>query len=63
MPAYIGTRNREGQSTLEYILIVAAVMLAVLIFLSRNGVFQSALNATYDTNINSMVNMAERILQ
>ncbi len=57
------TGNREGQSTIEYILVVAGVIVAVLVFLSNNGIFQNALNATYDSNINSMLNMAERILQ
>lgn len=63
MPGYDETRTRRAQSTIEYILVVAAVIVAVLIFLSRNGIFQNALNATYDANINSMLNMAERILQ
>lgn len=63
MPSYNETGNREGQSTIEYILIVAAVLAAVLVFLSNNGIFQNALNATYDTDINSMLNAAERILQ
>lgn len=63
MPSYNEIGNREGQSTIEYILIVAAVLAAVLVFLSNNGIFQNALNATYDTDINSMLNAAERILQ
>lgn len=63
MPGYDEARTRRAQSTIEYILVVAAVIVAVLIFLSRNGIFQNALNATYDANINSMLNMAERILQ
>lgn len=57
----IGTRG--GQSTIEYILIVAGVLAAVLVFLGNNGIFQNAFNAIYDTNINSMLNMAERILK
>ena len=63
MRSYNETGNREGQSTIEYIIIVAGVLAAVLIFLSNNGIFQNALNATYDTNINSMLNVAERILR
>lgn len=63
MASYNETGNREGQSTIEYILVVAGVIVAVLVFLSNNGIFQNALNATYDSNINSMLNMAERILQ
>jgi len=63
MFSYHETGNRAGQSTIEYILVVAAVLAAVLAFLSNNGIFQNALNATYDMNINSMLNMAERILE
>ena len=63
MFSYHETGNREGQSMIEYILVVAAVIAAVLVFLSNNRIFQNALNATYDTNINSMLNMAERILE
>ncbi len=63
MSGYDERRNFKGQSTVEYILVVAAIIAAILIFGSRNGIFQNALNATYDTNINSMLNMAERILQ
>lgn len=63
MSSYDETGNSKGQSTVEYILVVAAVIAAMLIFASRNGIFQNALNATYDTNINSMLNMAERILE
>ncbi|MBI3618194.1 MAG: class III signal peptide-containing protein [Candidatus Omnitrophica bacterium] len=63
MLSYNEPGNREGQSTVEYILIVAGVLVAVLVFLSNNGIFQNALNATYNTNINSMLNMAGRILQ
>lgn len=63
MLSYHEIGNREGQSTIEYILIVAGVLVAVLVFLGNNGIFQNALNATYDTNINSMLNAAERILR
>lgn len=63
MFGYDETRNPKGQATIEYILVIAAVIAAMLIFASENGIFQSALNAIYDTNINSMINMAERILE
>ncbi|HBO98042.1 MAG TPA: hypothetical protein DE315_02820 [Candidatus Omnitrophica bacterium] len=63
MSGYDETRNSKGQSTIEYILVVAAVIAAMLIFAGSNGIFQNTLNAIYDTDINSMVNMAERILE
>lgn len=63
MSDYSAMKDPKGQSTIEYILVVAAVIAAMLIFASKNGIFQNALNATYDININSMLNMADRILQ
>ena len=63
MSGYDEMRNFKGQSTVEYILVFAAVIAALLIFAGRNGIFQNAFNAVYDTNINSMLNMAERILE
>ena len=63
MPVHDEVENRKGQSTLEYILVVAAVILAALVFLGRSGVFQNALNAMHDSNINAMVDTAERILR
>ncbi len=56
-------KDLKGQSTIEYILIVTAVIAVMLVFAGKNGFFQNALNATYDTNINSMLNMADRILE
>lgn len=63
MSGYDEARNSKGQNTIEYILVFAAVIVAILIFGSRSGIFQNTLNATYDININSMLNMAERILE
>lgn len=63
MPNYCQMKNRSGQSTIEYILVVAGVIAAVLIFLGKNGIFQNTLNATYNMGIDSMLNVAERILE
>ena len=63
MSGYHATRHSEGQSTLEYILIVAIIIVVSMVFLGRNGIFQSALNTTYDSDINFMLNMGERILR
>ncbi len=57
------TKYCRGQSTVEYILVVAAIIVVILVFLGKNGIFQNALNAIYDTNINSMLNVGERILR
>lgn len=63
MPVYRGMKSRKGQSTIEYILVVAAVLAVTIAFGGKDSFFKNALNAAYDTNINSMLNMAERILQ
>jgi hypothetical protein len=63
MSGYVAMRNSKGQSTVEYILVFTAVLAALLVFGNRNGIFQNVLNATYDSNINSMLNMADRILR
>jgi len=54
-------KNRKGQSTLEYIIMVTAVIAIILIFLGPTGVFQGRLNQTLGDATNSMVNMAGRL--
>lgn len=54
-------RKKKGQSTVEYILLVAAVLAALIIFLGPNGVFQVAFNSTMSTGTNGMVAMANRL--
>ncbi|GEM_PF-2663573 len=56
-------KSHNAQSTVEYILLVAGILAAFLVFLSSNGIFQGVLNTTYNSNINSMLGMGERILQ
>ena len=57
-PARQGGRSR-GQSTLEYLVLVSAVVAAVLVFLPVT--FQNAINTTLNQATNSMLNMAERL--
>ena len=54
-------RKKKGQSTVEYIILVAAVLAALIIFLAPGGVFQSAFNSTIATGTNGMQNMAQRL--
>lgn len=54
-------KSTNGQSTLEYIILVSAVVAVILIFLGPSGVFQSRLNTTFDQVSNSMTNMAGRL--
>ncbi len=58
----INIKNRKkGQSTVEYIILVAAVVAALFLFLNDGGPFRTAFNATLTTGINGMQNMAQRL--
>ena len=52
-------KKKKGQSTVEYIILVAAIIGTLIIFLP--GTFQSAYNAALASGTNGMVNMAERL--
>ncbi len=57
------TRKNVAQGTIEYLLLFSIVVVALLFFLRKNGIFQNALNTTYNININSMLDMADKILR
>lgn len=52
---------KKGQSTVEYIILVAAVLAALLVFLKPGGVFQTSFNDTLKSGTNGMVDMANRL--
>jgi uncharacterized protein (UPF0333 family) len=52
-------RKKRGQSTLEYIILVAAVIAALLFFLPN--AFQTSYDATLTTTADTMNQMANRI--
>jgi len=52
-------KKKKGQSTIEYIILVAAVIGALLIFLPNT--FKNAFNATLRAGTNGMENMAQRL--
>lgn len=54
-------RRKKGQSTVEYIILVAAVLAALIFFLRPGGVFQSAYSNTLDTGTDGMEDMANRL--
>ena len=52
-------KKKKGQSTVEYIILVAAVIGALIIFLP--GTFRTAFNATLSSGTNGMEDMANRL--
>jgi uncharacterized protein (UPF0333 family) len=54
-------RKEKGQSTVEYIILVAAVLAALIFFLSPGGVFDTSVDSTLTTGTNGMTNMAGRL--
>ena len=52
-------KKKKGQSTVEYIILVAAIIGALLVFLP--GTFQTAYNAALSEGTEGMENMAERL--
>jgi Flp pilus assembly pilin Flp len=52
-------QKKKGQSTVEYIILVAAVIAAVLVFIA--GPFQGAVSQTFNTGSNGMTDMANRL--
>ena len=52
-------RGRSGQSTVEYIILVAAVIGALIIFLP--GVFRDSYEATLESGTDGMDDMAARL--
>lgn len=54
-------RSKRGQSTIEYLILVAGVIAILIVFLQSGGVFRTALNTTYQQATDGMVNMANRL--
>ena len=52
-------KKKKGQSTVEYIILVAAIIGALIIFLP--GTFRNAFNATLQSGTSGMQNMANRL--
>lgn len=54
-------KKEKGQSTVEYIILVAAVIAALIIFLANGGPFSKAFNTTMGSGTNGMEDMANRL--
>ncbi len=55
-------KNKRGQSTLEYIILVTAVVAVLLVFLGPSGIFRSTYNSTLNTVTDGMNNMSLRMV-
>ena len=56
---YLNKRRQKGQSTIEYIILVAAVIAALLVFLPN--AFTNAFTNTLEQGTNGMEDMANRL--
>ena len=56
-------RSANGQSTVEYILLVTAVTLVVVLFTTGQGpgTFQSGINSVFNSTTQEMLNVASRL--
>ena len=56
-------KNKKGQSTVEYILLVTAVTLVVILFTTSRGPgsFQNGLNQVLNETTSDMLNVAARL--
>ncbi len=54
-------KKRKGQSTVEYLVVVTAVLAVLLVFLGPNGPFRQAYNSALQVGSSSMTNMANRL--
>jgi len=56
-------RLDKGQSTVEYILLVTAVILVIIMFTTGKGpgTFQGGLNQVFNQSTQDMINVASRL--
>ena len=56
------TRNKKGQSTLEYIILVTAVIVVILaLVFSDSSPFRTNLNQTYSTMLDGSQTLANKL--
>ena len=55
-------RPHKGQSTVEYIVLITAVILVIILFAAgNNSLFQQRLNSVFNTTTQDMLNVASRL--
>jgi uncharacterized protein (UPF0333 family) len=54
--------NNKGQNTVEYLLLITAVVAVVVLFsVGNNSPFQQRLNSVFNTTTQDMLNVASRL--
>ena len=55
-------KKKKGQSTVEYIILVTAVIAVIIVFVNSNSsLFRRSLNDSYDAATGAMTNMGQRL--
>jgi Flp pilus assembly pilin Flp len=55
-------RAHKGQSTVEYILLVTAVIVVIIVFTTGSkSTFQQSLNSVFNSTTQDMLNVASRL--
>jgi len=54
-------KKKRGQSTVEYLVLVAAIIAALLLFLKPGGTFQNKFTETLNSATDGMDEMANRL--
>ena len=52
---------KTGQSTVEYMVLVAAIVSFFIVFFQKGGEFDTTLNDTYSDRTSDMKNMSKRL--
>lgn len=56
-------KKDQGQGIVEYILLIAAVIAALIIFLGRGGIFERSYNNVITIQADDMLNVSEAIFK
>lgn len=56
-----GLKNKQGQSTVEYIILFSAVVAVALTFLAKDGKFRTTMDNTLNTAADGMRDMSDRL--
>ena len=56
------SQKKEGQSTVEYVVLVSAVLAAVIAFLASNGGFRGTMNKTFTEMSNGVETMSNKVV-